>query len=104
MRRLPVDSSRPSLSRKSVMPSSSSSSSTRSRRVGLGFGDERQVQRGADRVPHLEVPLERERDGLGHGQRREQPAVLERAAEAEAGAHGRRQLRDVDRVVALAER
>ena len=77
----------------------------RRRRRASASVDEREVQRGADRIAHLEVAFERERDRLGHGQRREQAAVLERAAEPEARARPRAACCVMStRVVALAER
>ena len=60
MRRLPVESSRTSLSRKSVMPSSSSSRSTFAVDVVLGVAHRRQAQRGRERIAQLEVAFERD--------------------------------------------
>ena len=61
------------------------SSSTRGRDPSLGVERRRQVQRGADRVAYVEPPFERDGDRLLDGERREQPGVLERPAEPEAG-------------------
>ena len=86
MRRLPVDSSRTNLSRKSPRPISSMSSSTRvvrprprSRRRSAG---------AARRAIGSRTSMMRSsatRDRLLDRERREQPAVLERAAEPEPG-------------------
>ena len=66
-------------------PSSSISSSTRCVHRLLGVERGRQVQRGLDRVAHLDPALERHRDALLDGQGREQAGVLERPAEARPG-------------------
>ena len=85
MRRLPVESSRTSLSRKSVMPSISSSSSTRASTSSSASITHGRWSAAATGIAHVEVAFERERDRLPHAQRAEQPAVLERAAEPEPG-------------------
>ena len=64
--------------------------------------DRRQVQRGGDRVAHVDAALERDRDRLRDGERGEQPAVLERTAEA-AAARARRGSARCRCDVALAE-
>ena len=74
---------------------SSTSSSTRAATATLRVGDDGEVERGRDRITHLDRVVERDRDRLLHGQRGEEPPVLERAAEAGVRAAGPR--RDVAR-------
>ena len=71
------------------------SSSTRSATVGLGLDDGGEVQRGGERVAHVDAALERDRDRLGDGERGEEATVLERAAEPELGAGLRGRAGDV---------
>ena len=89
MRRVPVDSSRTNVERKRPRPSSSSSSSTRAatlRSASYAFGRCSAAETGSRCV---DPALAGDGDGLGDGERREQPGVLERPAEAARGAAGR---------------
>ena len=86
MRREPVDSSRTNFVRNASRPSSSMSSSTRASTFSSASNAAGRCSAALERVAHLDLALERDRDALLDGQRREEPGVLERAAEPAPGA------------------
>ena len=62
----------------------------------LGVEGGGQVERGAQRVAHVDPPLERDGDRLLDGERGQEAGVLEGAAQPAEGAAVRRVVRDVD--------
>ena len=54
--------------------------------LGLRVHHRREVERRGQRVAHVDAALERDGDRLGHGEGGEEPPVLERPPEPEAGA------------------
>ena len=85
MRRVPVDSSPGELLAEGAQTHEIDQFVDALRSDQLRFVRRRQVQGGGHHVLRLDVPLEGHGDRLGHGQRRVEAGVLERAAEAVGG-------------------
>ena len=93
MRRVPVESSWPNRSAYVAEPEQLDELvDTRVHRP-LGARDGGEVRGGRDRVADPHRPFARDRDGLAHGERREEATVLERPPEAEPRATVRRSAR-----------
>ena len=86
-RRVPVDSSPTNLSANALEVHQLDQVVDVGRHRPLGDANRWRDHRRRERVAHLEVAFERDRDRLANRHRREQPGVLERTTEPGFGAH-----------------